>query len=340
MRHGNIRIGTAKKIFVMPEDPLPAFVVVGGSGTTPHYSFDGISWAAGSGSPTSTIYSGAYGNGTFIFGGGGTSILRSTDGMNFSPVTVPSGNIGASAANAMVYWAKYNVFVFLKNSSVYTSDDNGLTWVRQLTIPNLLSTPNSLILSGNGEFLYTYSTVIGTTTYQAAIHKATSPSSWAVAHSVSGLTEPPNKIGPIGDNGVLILSGGNNAIPATRIISLNGTTFSTLAETFYTGNLNLAFGYIPGLKRTVYGMRGSTASPYNLMAYTDNGTTWTRVLPSVLYSPSNSNQRIAWSNRSKILLNINTNATAYVNSTISPDGETWTTYSNGFPNVMTALIGY
>lgn len=287
-------------------DLVPNFVAIGDT-NPPQYSYDGKDWYEGTRATTGgSIYSGAHGNGVFLFMG--NTFLRSENGVDFSTFTpVGTGNVGNIILNNVVFWEKLGLFVALRNVTqgaiVITSPD-GITWTNRGTITGALASGFvGFFLSGDDTRLYAVSHG-GTSPLRIALHRTEDLTTWSTATVNSPGNVSPGLAGPVGPKGVLIINTNASASPTVRLLSTTGTGgFTNISEAFYGGNTRNNIIYLPDKGRAVIGMRGLSAAPGNVFKHSDDGgTNWITDNPSVNYQVSAAMQRMVYSTKAKLLL--------------------------------------
>ena len=321
MRHGNIRLGTSKHIDIPPG--LPAFVIA--RDTAPWYSYDGINWTEGTGTPSAQLYTGAFGNGVYVFAGNGNNYLISEDGINWEVITGGSyGVAGANGLEGLVFSKKNQKFYVrrgtLANATQYIlSSPDGRIWTLEQTLTVPSGVHSSLIEWDDG------------IAFSAATTAETAAEIWASANgndfsSVASLgttvnNRPKAGVG-IRDKGFFINRENNNIWRSSNISTYGSTAITQIRAE----NTNHFLGYSEDLDRIIY-------TSNNVYYYSDDeGLTWTACTG---ISTPNSSHRIRWSTKANKFVSVNGSSP---NIWYSSTGAAWTVISNAFAFNVSAII--
>lgn len=312
MRHSGQRFALNKQMY---RDNSPAFVVA--RATAPYYSLDGITWHQGTGTPSAQVYSGAYGNGVWVFAGTGNNYFVSTNGIDFSVVTGAGGVCGNNGRNRLVFSKSLNKFVAIRGTNAsmnaYTSSD-GINWVLSSAIPsgyvdsNLFCTDSSLLMECYN----------ATGAYDVRILQSTDAVTWNERYSITvGSTSGSPSIGYVTDSEAGFL---NPSMANTSRSIDNGVSWNNQVYSFGTkgieANTNL-MGYSKTLDRLV----GFRCTNTERVIYSDDGINWITASGSVHSTSGNTASRLAWSDKANKFMLI---TSGIAGISYSNDGITWT----------------
>lgn len=330
MKFKNVRLKNILPTALPRVDPVPSFVAIRNS--LPYYSFNGIDWQAGTGTAPAQMYSGAYGNGTWVFAGTGNNYFVSQDGINFSTVTGTGGACGNNGRDRIAYNSAIGQFVAIRgtnaNMNVYVSA-NGTSWTQASSIPsgyvdsNLMCTGSSLLVSCYN----------ATGAYDVRILQSDDAVLWneRLTRTV-GSTDGSPALAYAGN----IAAGFLNVTMNMSVRSTNdGVNWADQAVSFgplsVEANTNLT-GFSPSLNRFV----GFRCSNSDRVLYSSDGIAWNSVGSGYHSTSGNTASRIVWSEAAKKFAIITSGQPGL---SLSSDGITWTTVSDPFGFNPSALIG-
>lgn len=144
-------------------------VAVGAGGSL--YSNAGGTWSSRSSGTGNNLYAVAYGSGAFVAVGQADTIVASTDGVNWTPVSVSGAN---AAQNLFSIAFGNNTFVAADSAGTVFTSNNGTTWTNAGSLP-APSTVTSMTF-GDGKFV-----AIAKTGGATAIYYSTTGSTWTAA---------------------------------------------------------------------------------------------------------------------------------------------------------------
>lgn len=345
MRHGNARIGTAKKSQVLIVDDRANFVVMGGL-TAPAWSMDGINWTNGtmSASPLYPMVGCIWGNNTFVALANtntttGLSTMISYDGKHWDLIARgPNGNLTTLSPERMCWVPALNIFVIITGNSssiAYSPTALSGTWSAGTVPSGVFTVSNSAIRlfpTQNGVALFN-SEFLGVT----RVYHCTSPtlSSWTLVATLNNNTGTGGQVRVANNDS-------NSYLTVDARAANQGFTYSSTDAVTWTSKTSMPIGFTGGgstyyldymkhVNRYVAVKDGTTA-------YTDDlGTTWTIGSGSV--SLGNNSARTAYSTRAQKLVRIRTNVNDTYQETV--DGITWVprVMNHNWPGNMTVIVG-
>jgi len=334
MRHGNLRRSLRLKAAEVSD--LPAFVIMRSG--VPWFSYDGVNWEQGTGTPPSVnIWGGAYNGEKFLFVGSSGALFESANGKDFTPGTISggSGNIGSANLENFGWCEGLGRFVGLRTNNVYSSPD-GLpgTWTNHSSVPGRQTSNNKLIVLKNGVLLISSS---ATSPYPTQMQYSTDLVNWPVIWT----TSPGTSLNYLAEACAV----GNGMAAMRREIdqSLRSADMSSVVNGGAFGfgvpysdlSSDSKMVYAPFLDRLII-LSGSNW----LGKYSDNkGVSWSAMAASPA-GPGSSNTRLKWSEAAKKFLAMANNSTAAgQNIRLSSDGSSFATQAVwGTTGSSTAII--
>lgn len=311
MRHAGHRFALNKRMFRPASLDGPAFVVARDS--VPYYSYDGTTWLEGTGSLPSEMYSGAYGNGKYVFAGLANGYMISSNGIDFTYIDSTWDNCGDEKRDRLVYYEPIEKFVAVRGSfgscNVFTSSD-AITWINTVSVSEAFAC-SDLLITSTGLVFSSY-TSSGATPHLCKVFHSIDAVTWNQVYStVSNATDAGMVIGySLGNEVGFFSENKNQSIRSTD----GGLTWSTQTVTSAGNFTNGGVQYSPDLNLLV-GVRNSSSR----YMYSVDGITWTDgTKPHFIV---NTPVKIGWSASIQKFLEVASGATG---TGISSNGTSWT----------------